>query len=281
MEPSVRNKPFNISWAKPEDEAEWKKRSKEQKQQPIPLFIHGFLENKSMWNALLPEDQSALLLELPGHGEAPSFEGEALLSSLAEAAWKELLLNFDEDQQFLLCGHSMGGYFALAMAMLKPQKVSEIILWQSTYKADSEEKKAARERAIEAVAYNKERYIRGMIKALFSEENQVNCAGEIEKAIDLAKQMKAKDIQFSLKAMKNREDAENFLNTSGIKCSLIHGELDPLFPSKRQQEEAEKITAERLLVVGACGHMMHIENPAVGRNILARILPSSLRQAGN
>lgn len=275
MERSAHNKAFNISWSKPGDEALWNLRTRDEKNNPIPLLIHGFLENKSMWEGLLADEQEALLLELPGHGGAPSFSGEAKMRSMAEAAWGELLDDFDEEQKFVLCGHSMGGYFALAMAKLHPEKVAEIILWQSTYKADSEEKRDQRDRAIEAVEHNKGRYVSGMIKALFSDENQVRCADDIAKAIEEAKEMKSKDIQFSLLAMKNREDSSAFLESSGIKCSLIHGELDPLFPIERQKEEAAWISAERLVSVASCGHMMHIENPESARSILSTVLSSA------
>lgn len=278
MERSAHNKTFNISWSKPGDEALWNLRTGDEKNDPIPLLIHGFLENKNMWEGLLADHQVGLLLELPGHGGAPSFWGEAKMSSMAESAWDELLVDFDEEQKFVLCGHSMGGYFALAMAKIHPEKVAEIILWQSTYKADSEEKKVQRDRAIEAVEHNKGRYVSGMIKALFSEENQVRCAVDIAKAVEEAKQMKYQDIQFSLLAMKNREDSSAFLKSSGIKCSLIHGELDPLFPLERQKEEAAWIAAERLVSVASCGHMMHIENPESARSILASLLPSSINK---
>lgn len=274
MEPFAHSKAFNISWSKQGDEALWNLRTRTEKRDPLPLLIHGFLENKSMWEGLLSDQQVALLLELPGHGGAPSFSGEAKMSSMAEAAWNELLVDFDKEQKFVLCGHSMGGYFALAMAKLHPEKVDEIILWQSTYKADSEEKKVQRDRAIEAVGHNKGRYVSGMIKALFTEENQLRCTDDIAKAVEEGKQMKVQDIQFSLLAMKNRDDSSAFLKSSRIKCSLIHGELDPLFPSERQKEEAALISAERLVSVVSCGHMMHIENPESARSILASILPS-------
>jgi len=51
----------------------------------------------------------------------------------------------------IFVGHSMGGYVALAFAELYPETVKGIVLLNSTSRADSEERKLNRDRAIKVV----------------------------------------------------------------------------------------------------------------------------------
>ena len=177
-----------------------------------------------------------------------------------------------ENTKLHLIGHSMGGYFAVEVAKHRPKQIQELCFWQSTFKADSEEKKELRNRAIEALEANQALYVGGMIRGLFSEENKEKCRKEINKNIEVAKLMKATDIRASLEAMRDRDDSSSFLQNVAFPCTLVHGELDPLFSLHRQAEESKEIGAKHVYTVPHCGHMMHLENPDAALDIIKEML---------
>ncbi len=103
-------------------------------------------------------------------------------------------------------GHSMGGYVALAFAELYPSTVKSLVLQNSTSKADSEERKTNRDRAIKAVKKDYTTFIRLSIANLFSEENRGKMISEIEKVKTEALKTPLQGIVASLEGMKIRKD---------------------------------------------------------------------------
>jgi esterase/lipase len=53
------------------------------------------------------------------------------------------------ETKFILVGHSMGGYVALAMAELFPSEIHQVVMLHSSPFADTEEKKTGRQRTID------------------------------------------------------------------------------------------------------------------------------------
>lgn len=274
MESLVPNSALYFTWARENAGLDWLREAKSNpfKNHVLAVFIHGFLEDHSMWKGIIPRGIPALLIDLPGHGNAPSWSKEASLSFLAEKMWNELDAFLPENTKLHLIGHSMGGYFAVELAKRRPEQIQELCFWQSTFKADSEEKKEMRYRAIEALEANQALYVGGMIRGLFSEENKEKCSKEINKNIEVAKQMRTSDIRASLEAMRDRDDSSLFLQKANFPCTLVHGELDPLFSLERQAEESKEIHAKNVYTVPLCGHMMHLENPGAAQDIIKEML---------
>src|SRR5690625_3946315 len=130
---------------------------KQQGKGPSIVFIHGYLENGNMWDKFaeeLSEDYQSIIMDLPGHGKSKSYSDTHSMDFMAEKV-NEILdeLNISEA---LFIGHSMGGYVALAMADLFPEKVKGLILLNSSSLSDTEEKKEDRLRAVE-LAQRKDR----------------------------------------------------------------------------------------------------------------------------
>ncbi len=76
----------------------------------------------------------------------------------------------------IFVGHSMGGYVALAFAELYPDTMKGLVLLNSTARADSEERKKNRDRAIKAVKQSFVNFISLSIGNLFSENNRERLA---------------------------------------------------------------------------------------------------------
>ena len=115
------------------------------------MLVHGFGEDSSVWVNQIPflKDHFQLIIpDLPGSGESAmvddmSMEGMAeVLKAVADKETNEL---------FTLIGHSMGGYITLAFAEKYSNRLNGFGLFHSTAFADSEEKKATRQKGIEFI----------------------------------------------------------------------------------------------------------------------------------
>ena len=223
------------------------------------VLLHGFLENKTMWNAFIPElskRNRVITIDLLGHGDTEclgyvhSMEDQA---DMVHAVLRDLKI-----RKAILIGHSMGGYAALAFAELYAENVKGIVLLNSTARADSTERKTNRDRAIVAVKQNYTAFVRMSIANLFSEKNREILLDEIENVKKEALKTPLQGIVASLEGMKIRKDREVLLHFATFPILLILGKQDPVLNYEENKNQIEKTKVQ--LVTFPDGHMSHIEN---------------------
>ena len=232
------------------------------------VFLHGFLENKEMWQdyiTLFSEKYRVITIDLLGHGESDSLGYVHEMEENANAV-NEVLEHL-QIEKAIVTGHSMGGYVALALAELYPAKIQKLVLLNSTSKEDSAEKKLNRTRAIKAVKQNYVNFVSLSIANLFSESNRVRLAGEIEKVKEQALKTPLQGIVASLEGMKIRKDREFVLKENIFPVLLILGKQDPVLNYEENSNQIKNTTAE--LVSFEDGHMSHIENKEELKKVLS------------
>jgi pimeloyl-ACP methyl ester carboxylesterase len=223
------------------------------------VLLHGFLENQTMWQDLAPElskKYRVITLDLLGHGESGCFGYVHSMEENAEVV--RAVLSKLRIRKAIFVGHSMGGYVALAFAELYPEKVRALVLQNSTSKADSEERKANRDRAIKAVKKEHTTFVRLAIANLFCEENREKMKDEIEKVKLEALKTPLQGIVASLEGMKIRKDREALLSTATFPMMLILGKKDGVLNYEDNLKQIENTNIK--LVTFPDGHMSHIEN---------------------
>jgi pimeloyl-ACP methyl ester carboxylesterase len=223
------------------------------------VLLHGFLENQTMWQDLIPElskKNRIITIDLLGHGETECLGYVHSMEDNAEVV--QAVLSKLRIRKGILVGHSMGGYVALAFAELFPAMVKGLILQNSTAKADSEERKNNRDRAIKAVKKDYTTFIRLSIANLFSPDNRERLSDEIEKVKIEALQTPLQGVVASLEGMKIRKDREVLLHHTPYPKMLILGEKDPVLIYQTTLEQIEGTAVK--LVTFHDGHMSHIEN---------------------
>lgn len=223
------------------------------------VLLHGFLENKTMWQDFIPElslKNRIITIDLLGHGETECLGYVHSMEDNADVV-HEVLSNL-RIRKAVFVGHSMGGYVALAFAELFPESIKGLVLLNSTSRADSDERKANRDRAIVAVKQNYASFIRMSIANLFSEDNREKLIDEIEKVKTEALKTPLQGIVASLEGMKIRKDREVLLHLTPYPKLLILGEKDPVLNLVETKEQIENTTVQ--LVTFPDGHMSTIEN---------------------
>ncbi|WP_395045187.1 alpha/beta fold hydrolase [Flavobacterium sp.] len=223
------------------------------------VLLHGFLENKEMWDAFVPEflkKNRVITIDLLGHGKTECLGYVHSMEDQAEMVY--VVLSELKIRKVVLIGHSMGGYVGLAFAELYPENVKGIVLLNSTSRADSEDRKTNRDRAIKAVKQNYTAFVRMSIANLFSEKNRTILLNEIENVKTEALKTPLQGIVASLEGMKIRKDREVILHFASYPILLILGKEDPVLIYDENVTQIEN-TAIKLHTLYD-GHMSHIEN---------------------
>ena len=231
------------------------------------VLLHGFLENKKMWlkyNNLFSEKYRVVAIDLLGHGESDCLGYVHKMEDNAGAV-NEVLEHLNIEKATIV-GHSMGGYVGLAFAELYPEKIQKLVLLNSTSKEDSTEKKLNRTRAIKAVKQNYVNFVSLAIANLFSENNRIRLAEEIEKVKTEALKTPLQGIIASQEGMKIRKDREELVRKNLFPILLILGKKDPVLNYEESLSQIEDTTAE--LVSFEDGHMSQIENKEALKTIL-------------
>ena len=223
------------------------------------VLLHGFLENSGMWDYYVSElskKNRVIAIDLLGHGQTESLGYIHSMEDNADVVHS--ILSELRIRKAILAGHSMGGYVALAFADLYPDTVKGIVLINSTSRADSDERKINRDRAIKAVKQNYSNFVRLSIANLFSEENRERLASEIEIVKQEALKTPLQGIVATLEGMKTRKDREVILHFAPFPILLVLGKKDPVLNYEESIEQLENTSVKLLSFPD--GHMSPIEN---------------------
>jgi pimeloyl-ACP methyl ester carboxylesterase len=235
------------------------------------VLLHGFLENKTMWDkyvSALSKNHRVITIDLLGHGETECLGYVHTMEDQADMIFAVLISL--RIRKIVLVGHSMGGYVALAFAELYPDNVKGLFLLNSTSRADSDERKINRDRAIKAVKQNHTNFVRISISNLFSEDNREVLAKEIEKVKLQALKTPLQGIVASLEGMKIRKDREVLLHFAPYPIQLVLGKKDGVLIYDDTIDQIEGTKVE--LTTFPDGHMSHIENEKELKIVLLEFL---------
>ncbi len=214
---SIKFKSINVSFT---DEGKGK----------VVVFLHGFLAAKEVWESFsttLSKSQRVITIDLLGHGKTDCLSYVHTMEEMAEAV--ESVLNHLKLRKYFLVGHSLGGYVSLAMAENNPDNLKGLVLFHSSAKADSLQRKKDRERVAKIVKTNTELFINEAIPNLFNTKVKPYKRG-IAKLKKLANNTSIQGVVAALEGMKIRLDREIVLKFSPYPILFIIGKEDPILP---------------------------------------------------
>jgi pimeloyl-ACP methyl ester carboxylesterase len=226
------------------------------------VLLHGFLESLEVWygNGFaneLAKKFRVIAIDLPGHGKSDCVGYVQRMERMADVVkdvMDELRL-----RRYVIAGHSMGGYVALAFAEKYPDNLSGLCLFHSTALADSDEKKLDRDRAIRVVKRNPAKYTNQLVVGLFALANQRYFKREINWLRRMAGKTKKQGIVACLEGMKIRSNREVVLKFAQYPVQLIAGKRDNVIPFHTLEEQALLPKTARLVALDRVGHMGFIE----------------------
>lgn len=166
----------------------------------------------------------------------------------------------DAPARFVVAGHSFGGYVALAILSLAPERIAGIVLINSGAGADSPAAAAGREeRAQRAEAGEYSALADAASARSYHSDNLGRADLMAERATALIGYGAARYAAHS-RACAIRPDRTEILKVSGLPALVIAADQDVVIPTDCQRDMAQNVGAEFVLVAQA-GHMLPAEQP--------------------
>ena len=238
------------------------------------VFLHGFLESNSMWDYLALEELNfqKIFIELPGHGQSALTDDSENPSLNFYANEVQEVLSFLKIEKFSIVGHSLGAYVAL---ILKEHNLGcqKVVLLNSNFWADNEQKKKDRLRVAEIAFKAKKVFINEAIPNLFGQVELFQNAIQVLK--EEAMKIEPESIAYAALAMRHRKDYSHMIAENPSDYFIIHGALDRLVTTEFLTQQSKTIFKEELtnhlFIITKAGHMAHIETSKVVMELLNRI----------
>jgi pimeloyl-ACP methyl ester carboxylesterase len=224
------------------------------------VLIHGFPETMVIWDEFavkLSRHFRIITLDLPGHGETPPIGYQHSMELMAEAV--KAVMDHLHLRRYVLVGHSMGGYVALAFAELFHDQVSGLCLFHSTPYSDSTEKKADRDKAIALVKEDTRHYVNDVVTGLFAPEHRAAFKEDIRELKRIAQGISRQGIVNALQGMKERPKRDWVLQYADYPVLYILGKKDPIVPFQLVMDQTAQVKNAEVLVLEEAGHMGFIE----------------------
>ncbi len=242
------------------------------------VFIHGFPESLKIWEEVskkLSKSYRVIAMDLPGFGETHCLgyvHSMEIMADLVKSVMDTLGL-----RRYAVVGHSMGGYVALALARKYAGNICGLCLFHSSASADSEEKKADRDRAIEAVKKDKKAFVFQLLEKLFAEETLPLMKERLAGLKEIAASASAQSIIAALEGMKNRKESTDVISDAAYPVLYIIGKKDKVLPWEVLKKQAMLAKKGRSVLLENSGHMGFYEAPETVLKELKRFLRESFK----
>jgi len=205
------------------------------------LLLHAFPLDKGMWEPQRPAlaGQEVIAPRLYGRGRTMD-------------EWARSIAG-ETEGDLAVVGASMGGYCALVLARLAPERVRGLLLVGSRPDADSDERRAGREDTI-ALIHDEglEGLWRMMRPKLFHDQSVAD-----ERLV----YRDADALVTALEAIRDREDSTDVVRSFSGPLEFVIGELDPYV-------SPEEVSEFDVREMRGAGHLVNLERPDEFNEIL-------------
>ncbi len=230
--------------------------------QGVPiLLLHGFAEDSQIWKhqiQSLEKEYCVIAPDLPGSGLSPLPGGEMSIDLLADFVLE--ILDQEKIDKFILFGHSMGGYIALAFAEQHEDQLLAFSLVHSSAFEDNEEKKENRRKSIKLIANDgKEVFLSAMIPNLYSETSKNRLKNEMANHLTMAMGISSNALQAYYNAMILRPSRIHVLRNTKLPVQFVIGTEDKAIPLDQSLKQCYIPQISKVDILNEIGHSSMIE----------------------
>ena len=229
------------------------------------VMLHGYPNDHSTWNPIIPdlEKRYALILpDLPGAGKSDFLSVEMSIEDMAFEVNE--IFEKEKIEKALIVGHSMGGYTALNFAKHFPQKVAGLSLVHSSAFPDSDEKKLNRAKAIALIekgALEKKAFLKGMAYNLTGPQYKSAYPEFSATIVNNGLSLTTEALVTFYKAIQNRPDRTDILHQVPFPIQWIIGTDDKASTMEDMLAQSHLAKINDVVVYEHCGHMSMFESP--------------------
>jgi pimeloyl-ACP methyl ester carboxylesterase len=234
----------------------------------LPLvLLHAFPLDSRMWNAVREPLASHLRVITPdqrglGRSPLPETDREPGLEDAARDV--VALLDRLELDRVVLGGCSMGGYLAMAVLRLAPERVGGLVLIDTKATPDTPEAAQSRLDVAERVedegtgGWLAEANLPNLLAGLTREQRP----DVVETVREIIESQPPAGISWTALALRTRPDSLELLRDCGVPALIIVGDEDPITPVSAASAMAEVMDGATLVVLPEAGHLTPLEDPA-------------------
>lgn len=236
------------------------------------VFLHPFPMDASFWGPAwraLAVDVQVLTPEFPGFGSAPPVS-DPTIADFADHVAEVITAT---GRPAVVCGLSLGGYVALALAARHPTTLRGLVLANTRADADGPEARAGRERGFDTVRIDGlDAFLDGLVPKLLR-------PGAPDDVVDhlwaIAGEQDPEAVCAALMALRDRPDRVDALPGIAVPTLVIGGAEDQVTPPEAIDLLAAQIPGARKHVIADAGHLSALEQPqafaAAIREFLAQL----------
>lgn len=213
------------------------------------VLIPGLLNDANLWSAQIGGLGDIAAMQVADHTRFDSMD--AIARSVLAAA----------PVRFALAGLSMGGYVALAILRLAPQRVLKLALLDTSARPDTPEQTAARQKLISLVGKGRFLGISDQLMPGFIHPSRLTDHRLIERVKLMAQAVGPDGFLRQQKAIMGRPDSRPDLARIRCPTLVLCGRQDLATPLALSEEMAAALPGARLAVVEDCGHLSTLERP--------------------
>lgn len=225
-----------------------------------PIFIPGLICTGDLFAAQMHG------LDHPAPALLADTLGRDSLTEMAEAA-------LDLTHGLVVpIGLSMGGYVALEMARLAPDRLAGIALLNTAYQTDPEDRRTQREATIRMAQSDKFLGVtRHLLKTFLSPAAMAD-ESIVQRVIAMAEDVGRTNFVLQQQAILGRRDQSDTLASLSVPTLVLCGSLDTLTPPEISERMAALAPLAELVILKDVGHLSTIEAPDQVTAILNRFL---------
>ncbi len=241
------------------------------------MLVHGFGEDGMIWQqqvAALQNEYCLIVPDLPGSG-ASELTDDMSMEGMADVL-KVILDNEIPGETAVMIGHSMGGYITLAFAEKYNDRLAGFGLFHSSAFADTEEKKAIRQKGIEFTRRNGAwEFFKTATPNLFAPVTKDERPELIDEQIGSLRNFSSLVVVKYYEAMMQRPDRTHVLEKTRLPVLFIMGKYDQAVPLADGLKQCHLPAKAYIHILKRSGHMGMLEEPGKSNEALKKYLANS------
>jgi 3-oxoadipate enol-lactonase len=241
---------------------------------PAVLLLHAFPLDLTMWDGealALQPTHSVIRFDCRGFGSSPPGEGLLTMERIADDA--AALLDHLGVGRAVVCGMSMGGYAAFAMARRHGDRLKALVLADTRSGPDTSEGRQAR--AVLAEKVGREgaaAAAEAFLPKLLGETTHRERPEVVARVRETILRASPRGIMNALAGLAARGDSTPTLREIRVPALVVCGVEDTLTPVSEATALNQGMPASRLEVLAGAGHLSNLETPAAFQGVLLTFL---------